>query len=103
MHDASHGALGNKPALWTPVGVLSNDFLNGSSFYGWLHQHILGHHQYCNTAGVDPDVRPFPFRMDKHQVCALVVRRRPLKVVSDASHRAGQRPVETGPLRPSAV
>jgi len=67
MHDASHGALGNKPALWTPVGVLSNDFLNGSSFYGWLHQHILGHHQYCNTAGVDPDVRPFPFRMDKHQ------------------------------------
>jgi len=67
MHDASHGACGNKPGLWNILGVISNDYINGSSFYGWLHQHILGHHQYCNSAGVDPDVRPFPFRLDKHQ------------------------------------
>mmetsp|Transcript_32397 Transcript_32397/g.70736 ORF Transcript_32397/g.70736 Transcript_32397/m.70736 type:complete len:472 (-) Transcript_32397:175-1590(-) len=67
MHDSSHGACGNKPGLWTICGVLSNDFANGSSYYGWLHQHILGHHQYCNSIGVDPDVRPFPFRLGGHQ------------------------------------
>lgn len=67
MHDASHGAWGNKPGLWNICGVLSNDFANGSSFYGWLHQHVLGHHQYCNAFDVDPDVRPFPFRLGSHQ------------------------------------
>jgi hypothetical protein len=43
--------------------VLCNDFMNGTSFYGWLHQHVLGHHVYCNSYGIDPDVRPFPLRL----------------------------------------
>eukprot|EP00238_Polyblepharides_amylifera_P008925 CAMPEP_0196581106 /NCGR_PEP_ID=MMETSP1081-20130531/32413_1 /TAXON_ID=36882 /ORGANISM="Pyramimonas amylifera, Strain CCMP720" /LENGTH=454 /DNA_ID=CAMNT_0041901207 /DNA_START=252 /DNA_END=1616 /DNA_ORIENTATION=+ len=67
MHDSSHGCWGNMPFLWTLCGVISNDVLNGTSFYGWLHQHVLGHHQYCNTMGADPDIRPFPFRMSSDQ------------------------------------
>jgi len=65
MHDASHGAWGNKPGLWNLCGVLCNDVLNGTSYYGWLHQHVLGHHLYCNSYGIDPDVRPFPLRLTK--------------------------------------
>lgn len=51
--------------------MLCNDFMNGTSFYGWLHQHVLGHHVYCNSYGIDPDVRPFPLRLTPVIVRAL--------------------------------
>jgi len=63
MHDSSHGCYGNKPWLWNLTGWISNDLSNGASYYGWLHQHVLGHHVYCNSYGIDPDVRPFPLRL----------------------------------------
>mmetsp|Transcript_15328 Transcript_15328/g.18474 ORF Transcript_15328/g.18474 Transcript_15328/m.18474 type:complete len:469 (+) Transcript_15328:212-1618(+) len=63
MHDCSHGAFGKQPWLWSLAGVFGNDVLNGASFYGWCHQHMLGHHIYCNVEGTDPDIKPFPLRM----------------------------------------
>lgn len=58
MHDASHASLTRFPKLHLLFGFLCNDLLNGTSFYAWLHQHVLGHHNYTNTLAVDPDIEP---------------------------------------------
>ncbi|XP_044175764.1 acyl-lipid (8-3)-desaturase-like [Acropora millepora] len=54
-HDASHFSVTRSPLVWTVNGHLQ-DFVNGSSYYLWMYQHIFGHHPYTNIDGVDPDI-----------------------------------------------
>lgn len=63
MHDASHGSLTKFPKIHLLFGFVGNDLLNGTSFYAWLHQHVLGHHNYPNMLDIDPDIEPLPLRM----------------------------------------
>jgi len=62
VHEGSHASTSNSPLMWRCMGAV-HDFVNGASFYTWLHQHFLGHHPYTNvTTGekdndaLDPDV-----------------------------------------------
>lgn len=68
LHDASHAALGNVKSLWHVLGAYGNDFINGTSYYCWLHQHIILHHCYTNVHGVDMDFESSPvFRLSPEQ------------------------------------
>jgi fatty acid desaturase len=67
MHDASHNALGKNMYVWYFVGFLSQDVINGASYYIWIKQHILGHHVYCNVDKFDPDINVIPFRFSEFQ------------------------------------
>eukprot|EP01118_Nematostelium_gracile_P009367 TRINITY_DN3148_c0_g1_i1.p1 TRINITY_DN3148_c0_g1~~TRINITY_DN3148_c0_g1_i1.p1 ORF type:complete len:448 (+),score=87.19 TRINITY_DN3148_c0_g1_i1:72-1415(+) len=62
VHEGSHASTSNSPFLWLLLGSV-HDFVNGSSFYNWCHQHFLGHHPFTNvTTGdtahdaIDPDI-----------------------------------------------
>lgn len=62
VHEGSHASTSNSPLGWRLLGAV-HDFVNGASFYTWLHQHFLGHHPFTNvTTGdhvhdaLDPDV-----------------------------------------------
>ncbi|EGG25093.1 hypothetical protein DFA_03339 [Cavenderia fasciculata] len=55
LHDASHSAVGHNPLMWK-IYLGWFEFLTGSSYYAWIHQHVLGHHLYTNVRGADPDV-----------------------------------------------
>mmetsp|Transcript_6562 Transcript_6562/g.16552 ORF Transcript_6562/g.16552 Transcript_6562/m.16552 type:complete len:486 (-) Transcript_6562:67-1524(-) len=55
VHEASHFALTHSPAAWRLLGAI-HDFVNGASFYNWLHQHFLGHHPYTSLEDIDPDI-----------------------------------------------
>lgn len=54
-HMASHVPAYHKPKLNTFIGWLSFDFCAGVSFHIWLHEHIVGHHQYTNIITIDPN------------------------------------------------
>ncbi|CAD8150575.1 unnamed protein product [Paramecium pentaurelia] len=56
MHDASHGAVGNNEKWWWFFGRLTLDYISGSSMLAWQNQHVIGHHQYTNIMGSDPDI-----------------------------------------------
>lgn len=73
MHDASHAAYTKNHRMWSIVGRLTMDWFAGASMSSWLAQHVVGHHNYTNVAGVDPDV-PNNFTSDfrrifQRQVC----------------------------------
>lgn len=55
LHDASHCSISHNPEVWRWVGA-SFDFFIGSSYFAWLHQHVIGHHLYTNVRGADPDI-----------------------------------------------
>lgn len=62
VHEGSHASTTESPLMWRMMGAV-HDFVNGASFYTWLHQHFLGHHPFTNvTSGdakndaMDPDV-----------------------------------------------
>lgn len=55
LHDASHCSVSHNPTVWRWVGA-SFDFFVGSSYFAWLHQHVIGHHLYTNVRGADPDI-----------------------------------------------
>lgn len=53
MHDGNHGATSRNPKVCFAAGMVM-DLLGGSSLT-WKHQHNIGHHQYTNSVGMDPD------------------------------------------------
>jgi len=56
VHEASHASFqGRFPIVSRFFGAWL-DYVNGWSYYMWLHQHFLGHHPYTNVSEVDPDV-----------------------------------------------
>jgi fatty acid desaturase len=66
VHEGSHAATTSSPWMWRLLGAV-HDFVNGASFYVWIHQHFLGHHPFTNVTthdhegikdalAVDPDV-----------------------------------------------
>lgn len=62
VHEGSHASTTESPLMWRLLGAV-HDFVNGASFYTWLHQHFLGHHPYTNVTNssdvldsLDPDV-----------------------------------------------
>jgi len=48
VHEGSHASTTNSPWFWRIFGAIGGDFVNGASFYAWLHQHFLGHHPFTN-------------------------------------------------------
>jgi len=76
VHEGSHASTTESPAMWRLMGAL-HDFVNGASFYTWLHQHFLGHHPFTNVTNhadsndsFDPDVtthNPDLRRIKPHQ------------------------------------
>lgn len=56
MHDCSHSAMTKYGNFSQAIGHICNTFISGHSFLSWQHQHVIGHHLYCNVKGVDPDV-----------------------------------------------
>eukprot|EP01119_Soliformovum_irregulare_P001521 TRINITY_DN11221_c0_g1_i1.p1 TRINITY_DN11221_c0_g1~~TRINITY_DN11221_c0_g1_i1.p1 ORF type:complete len:458 (+),score=100.47 TRINITY_DN11221_c0_g1_i1:78-1451(+) len=62
VHEGSHASTTESPLVWRLMGAV-HDFVNGASFYTWLHQHFLGHHPFTNVTNgsekgdaIDPDV-----------------------------------------------
>jgi len=62
FHEGSHASTTDSPFMWTLLGSLQ-DFVNGTSYYTWLHQHFLGHHPFTNMTkesakndSFDPDI-----------------------------------------------
>jgi len=62
VHEGSHASTTESPLVWRLLGAV-HDFVNGASFYTWLHQHFLGHHPFTNVTNsdrlvdsLDPDV-----------------------------------------------
>ena len=55
VHEASHGASTSSPWFWRVSGAL-HDWVNGASFFSWIHQHLLGHHPFTHIEELDPDI-----------------------------------------------
>jgi len=55
IHESSHSTAGHSPLLTRILGS-TMDYINGISFYCWLHQHFLGHHVYTGIEEFDPDL-----------------------------------------------
>jgi len=55
-HMCSHQPLFRKPKLNYFLGWFAFDALSGLSFDLWLHEHVVGHHQYTNIITIDPNV-----------------------------------------------
>jgi len=76
VHEGSHASTTESPFVWRLLGAI-HDFVNGASFYTWLHQHFLGHHPFTNVTNssdvmdsLDPDVcthNPDMRRIKPHQ------------------------------------
>jgi len=76
VHEGSHASTTESPLMWRLLGSV-HDFVNGASFYTWLHQHFLGHHPFTNVTNhsenndsFDPDVtthNPDLRRIKPHQ------------------------------------
>jgi len=76
VHEGSHASTTESPTVWRLLGAV-HDFVNGASFYTWLHQHLLGHHPFTNVTNhsdsndsFDPDVtthNPDLRRIKPHQ------------------------------------
>jgi len=76
VHEGSHASTTESPLVWRLLGA-THDFVNGASFYTWLHQHFLGHHPFTNVTNhsenndsFDPDVtthNPDLRRIKPHQ------------------------------------
>jgi fatty acid desaturase len=54
VHEGSHASTTSIPIVWRLLGNV-HDFVNGASFYIWIHQHFLGHHPFTNVTTVDPE------------------------------------------------
>jgi len=54
-HMASHCPTFHSPKLNTFIQWLSFDFCFGMSWTMWLHEHVVGHHQYVNIITIDPN------------------------------------------------
>jgi len=52
VHEGSHSATSDSPLVWRLLGA-THDYVNGASFYTWLHQHFLGHHPFTNVTAQD--------------------------------------------------
>jgi len=52
VHEGSHASTGSHQVVWRALGAV-HDFLNGASFFTWVHQHFLGHHPYTNVTDLD--------------------------------------------------
>jgi len=55
MHMASHVPTFHNPKFNYLLGWFSMDVLCGQSFDVWLHEHVVGHHQYTNVITIDPN------------------------------------------------
>jgi fatty acid desaturase/predicted heme/steroid binding protein len=55
VHEASHGASTSSPWFWRISGAL-HDWINGASYFTWIHQHLLGHHPFTHIEELDPDI-----------------------------------------------
>ncbi|XP_015777022.1 PREDICTED: acyl-lipid (8-3)-desaturase-like isoform X1 [Acropora digitifera] len=66
-HDASHFSVTRSPVMWRVVGHLQ-DFVNGTSYYVWVYQHIFGHHPYTNIDGFDPDISTAKHKPDMRRI-----------------------------------
>jgi fatty acid desaturase len=54
VHEGSHSAVTSNFRVWRLLGAI-HDYVNGASFYSWLHQHFLGHHPFTNVTANDPE------------------------------------------------
>jgi linoleoyl-CoA desaturase len=57
MHDANHGGYSNKKWVNNLLGLMTLNFVGGSSF-NWKVQHNVLHHTYTNIHDVDEDISP---------------------------------------------
>jgi len=63
VHEASHSAVTSKIYVWRLLGAI-HDYVNGASFYSWLHQHFLGHHPFTNVTAHDPEHYAVGYSLD---------------------------------------
>jgi fatty acid desaturase len=54
-HMCSHMPFLHTPKLNYVLGWFSWDFCLGLSYDIWLHEHVVGHHQYTNIITIDPN------------------------------------------------
>jgi len=52
VHEGSHSSTTESIWGWRLLGA-THDYINGASFYTWLHQHFLGHHPFTNITATD--------------------------------------------------
>jgi fatty acid desaturase len=55
VHEGSHFSTTDSPIVWRLLGAV-HDFVNGASFFTWIHQHFLGHHPYTNVTHLDKEI-----------------------------------------------
>jgi len=55
-HLSSHLPSFRKPTLSYLLGWLTLDVCIGFSYDIWLHEHLVGHHQYTNIITIDPNI-----------------------------------------------
>lgn len=53
FHEASHFAMSWNP-IWNQIGLEAG--FNFMLPYVWYHHHVIGHHNYPNIKGMDPDL-----------------------------------------------
>jgi len=63
VHEGSHCAVTSNYKVWRVLGAI-HDYVNGASFYSWLHQHLLGHHPFTNVTAHDPEHYPVGYSLD---------------------------------------
>jgi len=63
LHEGSHFSVTSNPLVWRLLGA-THDWVNGASFYSWLHQHFLGHHPFTNVTANDPEHYKNGFSLD---------------------------------------
>ena len=67
MHDTSHSVFLKNKELSHTIGYISNDVLNGISYFNWIDNHVFSHHAHCNIDGQDHDIDAYPLRLNKNQ------------------------------------
>jgi len=58
VHEGSHASTTENPLVWRLLGA-THDWVNGASYYTWLHQHFLGHHPYTNVTNSNQELDSF--------------------------------------------
>jgi fatty acid desaturase len=67
MHDTSHSVFLKNKEQSHMIGYISNDVLNGISYFNWIDNHVFSHHAHCNIDGQDHDIDAYPLRLNKYQ------------------------------------
>jgi len=63
VHEGSHSSTSDSPFVWRLLGA-THDWVNGASFYTWLHQHFLGHHPFTNITAHDHEFHNYSLDPD---------------------------------------